>query len=70
MTFGSIIVVIESCIFFPLCFSVTKKRKPVNWKHIDSCVRQQLNAWNEPAPVFGRSLLPHGLCELSQQMLK
>ena len=64
MTFSSIIVVIKSCILFPLCFSVTNKRKPVNWKHIDSYVRQQLNAWNEPAPVFERSLLPHELCEL------
>ena len=28
-----------------------KKRKTANWKHIDSSVRQQLNTWNEPAPV-------------------
>ena len=31
-----------------------KKRKTDNWKHIDSSVQQQLNVWNEPAPVIER----------------
>ena len=41
-------------------------QKPItaNWKHIDRSVRQQLNAWNEPAPVFERSLFAHELFDL------
>ena len=41
-----------------------KKCKTANWKYIDSSVRQQLNEWNETAPVFERSLLPHELFQL------
>ena len=40
-----------------------KKCTTAKWKHIDSSVRQQMNAWNEPAPVFERSLLPYELFE-------
>ena len=40
-----------------------QKAQTANWKHIDSSVRQHLNAWNEPAPVFERRLLPHELFE-------
>ena len=40
-----------------------EKAQTANWKHIDSSVRQHLNAWNEPAPVFERTLLPHELFE-------
>ena len=31
---------------------------------MDSSARQQLNTWSESAPVFKRSLLPHGLLEV------
>ena len=41
-----------------------KKCKTANWKHINSSVWQQLNAWNEPAPFFQRCLLPHELFEI------
>ena len=64
MTFSLTIVVIESLILFEHCFQVTKKRKTANWKHIDSSVWQQLNAWNEPVTVFERTLLPHELFEI------
>ena len=40
-----------------------EKAQTANWKHIDSSVWQHLNAWNEPVPVFERSLLPHELFE-------
>ena len=38
--------------------------KAQNWKHIDSSVRQQLSAWNEPALSLKDALLPHELFEL------
>ena len=41
-----------------------KKCKTTNWKHIDTSIWQKLNAWNEPANVFERSLLLHELFEL------
>ena len=41
-----------------------KNRETANWKHIDSSVQQQLNAWNELAPVFERSLLRHEFFEI------
>ena len=63
MFFSFIVVVIKSWIFFSLWFSVMKQWKTANWKQIDSCVRQQLHAWNKPAPVFEISLLPHELFE-------
>ena len=31
---------------------------------MDSSARQKLNTWNESAPVFKISLLPHGLFEV------
>ena len=64
MTFSFFIVVFESWILFSHCFYVTKKYKTANSKHIDSSVRQRLNAWNEPTTLFERSLLPHDLFEL------
>ena len=41
-----------------------QKRITANWKHIDRSVQQQLNVWNERAPVFERSLFPHELFDL------
>ena len=46
-----------------------KKRKTANWKHTDSSVWQQLNAWKEPAPVFVTSLLLHELLNFLDKYL-
>ena len=40
-----------------------KQCKTANWRQIDSSVRQQLHAWNKPAPVFEISLLRPELFE-------
>ena len=64
ITFSFLIVVIKSWNLFSLCFSVMKKIEIAKWKHIDCSVWEQLNAWNEQAPVFERSLLWHELFEL------
>ena len=63
LTFSFIIVVIESWILFSFWCSSGKSAKQLI-RNIDSFIQQQLNAWNEPAPVFEISLLAHELFEV------